>query len=299
MATYQKNELIGNALTAVYPMYALGALYVVYPIFGWYLFVRVFLARLRSQTFNVHPVVILWTLSMLFMLLVLIIGHIDWEIGLAPTIKSAIGWAKGWALLAVFIFVGCLLTDRSQLVRAACTVGKWTLYLTPILLAASALRLPDTLYISPLKAMGGSTVEYFSISLYEVDPGFGISRFRYFAPWAPAIGLIGNILLLLCLQEQDKSARSFGVLGCALMIVLSLSRLGWIVAIFVPVMLFACSRSTRAGLWLLGAIGFLLFALLGNEAILALINGWEELKSARSDSTIVRQYLADIALSRT
>jgi len=279
-------------------MYSVGALYVVYPVLAWYLFARVFLARLRGQTFNFHPVVIVWMLSMLLMLLVLIIGHIDWQVGLAATIKSAVGWAKGWALLAVFIFVGCLLTDRSELVRAACMVGKWTIYLTPVLVAASVLRLPDTLYISPLKVIGGSTVEYFSISLYEVDPGFGVSRFRYFAPWAPAIGLIGNILLLLCLQEKDKSTRRFGVVGCALMIVLSLSRLGWIVAIFVPVMLYAWSRSARTGLWLLGTIFFVLFAAVGNEVIQTLVGGWEDLKSARSESTIVRQYLADIAISR-
>jgi len=298
MATHQKNELIARALTAVYPMYSMGALYVVYPVFAWYLFAWVFLARLRTEKFTLHPLVTLWMLSMLAMLLVLIVGHIDWELGLPATIKSAVGWAKGWALLAVFLFAGCLLTDRAYLVRAACIVGKWTIYLTPVLLAASVLRLPDTLYISPLKIIGGSTVEYFSISLYEVDPGFGISRFRYFAPWAPAIGLIGNILLLLCLQEKEKSVRTWGVVGSVLMIVLSLSRLGWIVALVVPLMLFAWARSARAGIWLMGALGFVVFALIGNDAIYALLSGWEDLKSARSDSTIVRQYLADIAVFR-
>jgi len=297
VATHQKNQLISQALTAVYPMYAVGALYVAYPVLAWYLFARVFLARLRRDTFALHPVVVLWLLSMTAMLIVLIVGHIDWEVGVTATVKSIVGWAKGWALIAIFIFAGCLLTERAALVKAACVVGKWTIYLAPVLIIASVLRLPDTLYVSPLKAIGGSTVEYFSVSLYEVDPGFGISRFRFFAPWAPAIGLIGNILLLLSLQEQDRSRRTWGIVGAALMIVLSLSRLGWIVAVAVPVFLYAWSHSARAGLWLLGAISFVIFALVGSELIYALFNGWEELKSARSDSTIVRQYLADIALS--
>lgn len=298
MATYQKNQLIVQALSAVYPMYAVGALYVVYPVFAWYLFARVFLARLRHDTFVVHPLITLWLISMVAMLIVLIVGHIDWEVGLVATIKSIVGWAKGWALIALFLFAGCVLSDREALVKAACTVGKWTLYVTPALVIASVLRLPDTLYVSPLKVIGGSTIEYFSVSLFEVDPGFGISRFRFFAPWAPAIGLIGNVLLLLCMQEKDKKIRFYGVMGCGLMVALSLSRLGWIVAVVVPLFLCVWSRSTRTGLWFIGALSFVLFALIGSELIYTLVSGWEDLKSARSDSTVVRQYLADIALSR-
>jgi len=298
MATHQKSQLIARALTAVYPIYGVGALYLAYPVFAWYLFARVFLERLRRGTFTVHPLITLWLISMLAMLIVLVVGHIDWEIGLTATIKSVVGWAKGWALIAIFLFAGCLLSDRQALIRAACTVGKWTLYLTPVLMLASVLRLPDTLYVSPLKVIGGSTIEYFAVSLYEVDPGFGISRFRFFAPWAPAIGLIGNILLLLCLQEENKKSRAYGIIGSLLMITLSLSRLGWIVALVVPLFLYGWSRWARTGLWLLGALSFVLFALLGSELIYALVGSWEDLKSARSDSTIVRQYLADIALSR-
>ena len=220
-------------------MYGVGALYLVYPVLGWYLLGQVAVKRLRGDSVALHPLITCWLVGMLCMLIVLIIGHIDWQLGTAATIKSSVGWAKGWALIAVFLAAGTLLTDRSQLVRAVCTVGKWTVILTPLLIVASIIRLPEVLFISPLKILGGSTVEYFSIALYEPDPGFGVSRFRYFAPWAPAIGLIGNLLFLISTQEKDTTMRRFGMTGAIFMIVLSLSRLGWIVALVVPCALIA------------------------------------------------------------
>jgi len=298
VATHHQNQLIGGALTAIYPLYAAGALYVVYPVFAWYLFLQVFVGRLRNQSLRLHPLISLWLISMLAMLVILVIGHIDWQLGATATLKSAVGWAKGWALIAIFIFAGTLLTDRSVLIRAACSVGFWTLCLTPLFMFAALVGLPDMLYTSPLRVIGGSTAEYFTISLYEIDPGFGVSRFRYFAPWAPAIGLIGNLLLLLCMLETEPRRRRVGIAGALLMIALSLSRLGWIVALAVPAMLFALSRAQNAKLWIVGVATFAVFSIFGAQMMALLVDGYEGLKAARSDSTLVRQYLADIALSR-
>ena len=279
-------------------MYSVGALYLVYPLLGWYLLAQVGVKRLRGGRVALHPLIICWLISMLFMLIVLIIGHIDWQLGLIATLKSSIGWAKGWALIAVFLAAGTLLTDRSQLVRAACSVGKWTVLLTPALIAASLVQLPEILFVSPLEVLGGSTGEYFAIALYEPDPGFGVSRFRYFAPWAPAIGLIGNLLLLLSTQEKDTNMRRYGMAGAVCMIILSLSRLGWVVALVVPCALLALASWRSNWLWLLSAISATLFAVVGNDLILVATDGYETLKGARSESTLVRGYLADIALSR-
>lgn len=279
-------------------MYLLGALYIVYPLLGWYLIAKLLVQRLRGQAMCIHPVIALWILAMFCMLIILIVGHVDWELGLFSTLKSTVGWAKGWALIAVFLAAGALFTNRAPLIRAACIVGRWTLFVVPILLIAFALGLPDTLYVSPLKVLGGSTAEYFTISLYEMDPGFGIPRLRLFAPWAPAIGLVGNVLLLLCTLESDKALRFQGILGALLMILLSLSRLGWIVALVVPVALFTLTHLRHKRFWAFAAVLFTLFACFGVQLIEFLNTSFEQLKSARSDSTVVRQYLADIAISR-
>lgn len=276
----------------------MGAVYIVYPLLGWYLVAKLLVQRLRGQALRIHPIVALWLMAMFCMLVILVVGHVDWQLGLTATIKSTVGWAKGWALIAIFLTVGALLTDRKPLTRAACIVGRWTTILVPLLLLAFVLGLPDTLYVSPLKILGGSTAEYFTVSLYEVDPGFGLPRLRLFAPWAPAIGLVGNVLLLLCFLEQDKRLRLQGILGASLMILLSLSRLGWVVAIFVPTMLLAIANMRGQKLWVVAAIVCALFAAFGLQLVELANNSIEQLKSARSESTLVRQYLADIAISR-
>lgn len=298
MASTNHPKLIAAALTAIYPMYLMGAVYIVYPVFGWYLISKLLVQRLRGQALLIHPVIVLWLMAMFCMLIILIVGHVDWQHGLAATIKSTVGWAKGWALIAIFLAAGALMTDTAPLIRAACIVGRWTLFVTPFLLLAFALGLPDTLYVSPLRILGGSTAEYFTVSLYEVDPGFGIPRLRLFAPWAPAIGLVGNVLLLLCSLEGDKKLRLQGIVGALLMILLSLSRLGWVVAIFVPAILFAITNAHQKRIWVVTALFCALFAVFGTQLLEFLNNSVEQLKSARSESTIVRQYLADIAISR-
>ena len=65
-----------------------------------------------------------------------------------------------------------------------------TLALAPILLAAAFLHLPRQLYVSPLQAVGGPGPEFFAVELYGIEPETGVARWRFFAPWAPAAGLL-------------------------------------------------------------------------------------------------------------
>ena len=34
------------------------------------------------------------------------VGHLDWSLGTGATIKSTIGWMKGWALIPLFLLAG-------------------------------------------------------------------------------------------------------------------------------------------------------------------------------------------------
>ncbi len=49
------------------------------------------------------PVIWAWAAGMLAMLVTLWIGHLGWSLGTNLTIKSTVGWAKGWALLALYL----------------------------------------------------------------------------------------------------------------------------------------------------------------------------------------------------
>lgn len=287
--------LIEKALRWTFPLYLVGALYIVGPVLGWVLGAMLLLTW---RDLRLHPLVMLWAVSMLVMELALVVAHINMELPLVSMIKSSIGWAKGWALMALFIGAGALLKDASVLYRGACHIGLVALCISPLLFAAGLLGLPESLFVSPLKVVGGSGPEFFEVVLYEIDPGFGIPRLRYFAPWAPAIGLVGNILLLLALQERDLRWRIAGSIGCLVMVALSLSRLGWLVALSVPLCLFVIGRIKRPATWLLAAPAVFVVGLLVPAFLEAAGHAFDSLMSARADSTLVRGWLADIALQR-
>ena len=289
------DQLVRRALTWTFPLYAVGALYVVGPVLGWVLFAALVWQR---RIYDLHALVWVWVAGMITMEIALIAAHINLELSLLSMIKSSIGWAKGWALIALFIAAGALLRSVESLWRGACHVGATALLLTPILIAASVAGLPETLYVSPLKVIGGSGPEYFEVRLYERDTGFGMTRLRYFAPWAPAAGLVGNVLLLLTLREPNFRWRIVGSVGCVLMIVLSLSRLGWLIALAVPTSLALLRHIRRPPLWFAAAPAAMLAGIALPQLLPVAEAAMDNLMAARADSTMVRGWLAEIAVQR-
>ena len=291
----EAERLVSLAFRWTFPLYLAGALYVSGPVLAWVLLA---LLAWRWRQVMLHPIAWLWIVGMLLMEVALVVAHINMELPLLSMIKSSIGWAKGWALMALFVAGGALLRSPDVVYRGACHVGIVALCITPVFFVSGMAGLPEILYVSPLMVVGGSGPEFFEVRLHEFDPGFGMTRLRYFAPWAPAIGLVGNILLLLALQERDPRWRVAGSLGCFVMIVLSLSRLGWLVAIAVPGLLFLLKHSRRPAIWfaavpLVFAAGILMPLMLPVAEVF-----FDNLMSARADSTLVRGWLAEIALHR-
>lgn len=295
-----EERVIWYGLTWTYGFYALGALYLAGPVIGWVLFF-IALNRLTNPLEHVRipGPVLLWILGMVMMLICIVVGHLQQGLGTVQLIKSSIGWVKGWALLAVFIFVGASLRIRPQLIaRAAMRVCLHTLWLLPIFVSAWILRLPETAYVSPLKLIGGPGPEFFAVSLYEVDPQSGLPRWRLFTPWAPALGFMANIFFLLAFVEQEPKWRRIGIVASILMILMSQSRLALVVLLLVLGLLFTL-RFLRGPLLAFAAMaGSLLFAFLGPWLLDAFDATYESIKSARADSTRVRAALARIALHR-
>lgn len=290
------------ALIGTYGFYALGALYLVAPIVGWVLMAYLVwcIARPVPARPRIHipmPVWI-WVLGMLVMLLALLVGHLDNRLGTVSTIKSSIGWAKGWALLAIFPLIGCLPVRPEILYRAACWVGLHTLLLLPVFVAAWLIGAPQTLYVSPLQAVGGPGPEFFALSLYEIDPGSGLPRWRLFTPWAPAVGFVGNIYFVFALQEKQTAWRRIGMLGAVLMVIMSGSRLGLVALIFVSATSWGLARMLRPGMLMLGGASLSWLGLVGIVIQQAIEDFWEAFRAARADSTRVRDALQRIALHR-
>lgn len=298
-----EEKVIWFAIVWTFPFYLLGALYIVAPVLAW-LMLAYLAQKLWRQNDLTSPQeritipfgVWLWCFAMLLMLIALWMGHADWQLGTAKTIKSSIGWAKGWALLAVFPLVGCLNIRAEIIYQATSRVCLHVLIIFPFLVAAYLLGLPQELYISPLKIVGGPGPEFFRVNLFSITPEGGV-RWFLFAPWAPALGFIASIYFLFALQLRGRS-RWIGVLGSLLMILMCKSRLAIVVIFLLPLSLYALSNLTRVGILIQGAIGSLLAGAFAPYLLTLLQDFAEGFRSARVDSSRVREALGRIAVER-
>ena len=295
-------QIITICITYTFVFYLLGALYLVAPIVGWVLLAVVIARWSIAKPFanqNSQWLIRLWILCAIVLEFALVMGHIDFSLGFGKIIKSTIGWAKGWALLSVFIVLGFTLQIRYRVIcRAACVIGLIAIIAAPILIFAYFVGLPNQLYVSPLKILGGAGPEFFTVILYEIDPFNGAPRWRFFAPWAPAVGFVANIYFVAAWFEKDLRWRLFGLFGNAIMIVLAASRMGMIVMLLVPISVWFMSRLTRSWVMLAAVIALLLGAIFFDPLSHALLSLFDEIKGARADSTRVRSSLGNIAFYR-
>jgi len=225
--------IVALALASTWIVYLFGGLYVLGPVLGvgltGLLCARLYLADGGVGATRVPSIpsgVWVWIAGMLVMLLALEVGHMNQNMGVGQTIKSTIGWAKGWALLALFPLIGaCMNIKLETLIRAAGWVALGTLLLTPVFMLAPMAGLPEVLFVSPLKLVGGPGPEFFAVQLYSLEPSDGSTRLRYFTPWSPAAGMIGNMYLIFALSDKRKFWKWMGIVSALAMILTSKSRL--------------------------------------------------------------------------
>ena len=294
-------RLISRTIAAAWLLWLVGGLYIAGPVIGWLLAALVFLELyLGRKSLAIVPATVwTWLIAMAAMLLILWVGHSNFSLGTGQTIKSSIGWAKGWALIALFPLAGAVLDIRlSVIARAVCRLGMWTLIILPLFLAAPFVGLPEMLWVSPLRVVGGPGPEYFATILYTIEPGAGTPRWQFFAPWSPAAGMVAVIYVFIAAQEKDLFWRLAGIAGFLAIALLSQSRLALVaIAIVVPIA-WAAARVDRGWLWWVGAGGALILGLFGLELAAIIEQLASDFSSARADSSRVRAALGRIALER-
>ncbi len=294
-------KLVWYSTIWTYGFFLIGGLYIVGSVLAWILFFYLAL-KLWLETEEVPPsqrVVIpfilwIWIIGMLVMEVALIMGHLDFNLPTSLIIKSSIGWAKGWALLALYPLAGCLKIRPQLIYRAVCIICFHTLLLSPLLIVAPILHLPEILYVSPLKAVGGPGTTFFDVSLYEINLE-GETRQRLFTPWGPALGFVGNVYFALALREKNKKWRWFGIIGSIYMCIICKSRLAQVCLVVTPTLIFFLSRLTRPFILMLLGTASVLAGLLSTTLINAFDSFWTKFKGARADSTRVRMVLKEIA----
>ncbi len=299
-------SLIAGTIAASWGLWLVGGLYVAGPLLGWTLgglvAAKLYVAPglpSANRPPRIGFAVRVWLGGMAAMLFVLFVGHANFDLGAVATLKSSIGWAKGWALLALFPFAGAVLDVRAALIyRSVCRLGRQTLCLLPVFLVAPYIGLPETLWTSPLKILGGADDAFFAVVLYTLEPGSGIARWQFFAPWSPAAGLIGVVYLLCAVEEKDGRWRAIGCAAGLAMILMAQSRLALVAVAIAWPLAFAVSRLNRAGIWF-AAVPVVLAGSWFWPVLLSIIDKAQaDFVGARADSSRVRASLGRIAVER-
>jgi hypothetical protein len=290
-----EERVIWHCILWTYGYYVLGALYVLAPVIGWVLATHI--AR-RDGLAGLPAATWAWIAGMLVMLLALIVAHADFQLGLGPMIKSSIGWAKGWALLAVFVVVGFGQIRLALLARAAALLGIQTLCLLPLVILAWAAHAPGHLYVSPISVVGGPGPEYFAVELYGISPDNGTPRWRLFAPWAPAIGMVMCVYFMLARAESNRLLRRLGMAGMLLAIVASSSRLGLLAIPATLGIVWLLLNMARPWVLMAASPIALLAGILAEPLIALQEEVMGRFHGARADSSRVRAALGRIAVER-
>ncbi|RLT96777.1 O-antigen ligase family protein [Ketobacter sp.] len=300
--TSTEERLIWIGIVFTYGFYLTGTLYVVGSLIGWALLamvlLRAFVEGRWPERAVVPATVWVWIIGMLVMLVALWVAHHDYNMGSGQTIKSSIGWAKGWALLALFPLLGAVIHFKpAVLVRACCVLAAQAIVFVPLGLAGFMVGLDGPLYLSPLKAIGGP-ISTFEVNLFGMNPESGRPRWPFFAPWAPAAGLMACIYLVICSQERNRFWRNAGVVGALFMCLFCQSRAGWaIFVMLIPALIVFRRLPLPMALLMLGTLACVVL-LLGQPIYEGVMDLYQQAKDSRPGSTRVRAALANLALQR-
>jgi hypothetical protein len=301
-----EERLIFWPLVLLWPLWATGLLLVTFSFVGWTV-AGIAVAR-RLGWFPVthnhveRPLPVIasaWLVGMAIMLVALIVAHIDYGYDSIKTIKSTIGWVKGWGLIGATVFAGSMAHVRPQLLfRAFNILGLQTALLTPFMVLIAVAGLPTVFYISPLAYVFGPDELYYAVGFHSRDSGrFGF-RLSYFAPWAPAAAFFGVIAFVFALFDKSAFWRYAGLTGALCMCLLSQSRLAVVAIPLIGFVLWMTARITRP--WLLAVMATTVVAsMLFIDPLIEVARDLEAaFTGARADSSRVRATLQRIALHR-
>jgi hypothetical protein len=300
-----EERLVYWTMISTWGLWLLGALYIVSPVLGWTLVGISFCFQAKSgQRSTSLPtaaqfLIGVWSVAVLTMLLALFVAHANFSLSFEQTLKSTIGWMKGWALLAAFLAAGAMSNVRPQLIfRASNILALQTLLLVPVFLAAPALGLPKSLYVSPLLMLGGPGPEFFNVELYSFDPSAGSLRWRFFAPWAPAAGMIAVLSFVFAVFDRSRLWKSIGMAAAIAVCVMSQSRLAAISLPAVTLMVVFLSNLTRPAPFVIAAVIIILAVLSYDQIWAAYDYATDMFVKSRADSSYVRATLQSIAQHR-
>ncbi|MBW4641972.1 MAG: O-antigen ligase family protein [Goleter apudmare HA4340-LM2] len=293
-------SLVWYYIIGTYPIYLIGAQYVCATLLASFL--TFYLLRkcwtqteetLLTEKITISSSAWVWIIAMLIIEVALIVGHLNFDLGIGQIFKSSFMWYRNWGLLALFPLIGHLNIRSKIIYRAVCILCLQSLIIIIICSLAHFLKLPNFSYVSPLKVFGGVSDSY-SIYLFYVLDEYQ-PRLQLFAPWAPALGLIGNIYFCLAQQELNKKWRYLGMVGAVAMIFGSVSRLAIVCLPLVLLLMWILMNIVRPWVHLLTGFVSTLMGIFSSTLISTLENFNDRFTKARSGSSEVRARLGRMA----
>lgn len=299
-------KIIWYYMVGIYLLYFVGAQHLIAPAVGWFLALYL-CKKLWEQTdetkeeekIRIPFGVWVWIIFMLLMEVALIASHMDFNMDIARVIRSTINFfIRTWSLFAVFPLVGCLKIRPQLIYRAVCIVCIQSLILFPICNLAILLHIPGHLFMSPLQKLGGVGAEYYNVYIYGVDGETLKPRLYLFTPWAPALGMVGDLYFFLALQEPNKKLRWLGMIGAALMVWGSDSRLGILCLLILPFVRWFLANFSQPVVQIGTGVVSLLSGLFGIQIVTWMKDFKDQFDGQRAGSSKVRDILGRIALYR-
>lgn len=235
--TLKKNELkplnlpetiIFYLAISTYPLYLIGATYIVVPLIGaglaiyalWQWRIQTTETPLLERVF-ISPTAWVWLIAGLITELAMIVGHFNFDLGFKLMVFTTINnWYRRWAIIPLFILVGHLFIRPKLMYRIGCIIAIEAAAVIVIGTILANLGVPEIDYISPLSVFGGGT-DHYHIYLFENALE---DRVNSFTPWSTALGTVGNFCFFLAGEEKAKRWRTAGMVSALTMVVASQSR---------------------------------------------------------------------------
>jgi len=170
--------------------------------------------------------------------------------------------------------------------------------LIPFLLLAPMVGLPEKVFVSPLKIVGGPGPEYFTFFLYTLDPESGAARLQFTAPWAPAAGFVANMMLVLALEDKRRFWKIIGVITAISVVLLCKSRMALLCMLLAWPSAYFIGNFARGWPALLASAGVLGAGLFSPQIISTFTALIDRVNGMRAGSNRVRQALNDMAFDR-
>jgi O-Antigen ligase len=224
-------KLIWYYITWNYLIYLMGAQFILAPLMAWfllgYLLIKWWLQdedTPLSEQIHLSTASLIGCGAMLIVAATFLIGSLDFEENYYVIARNFFnGWVRMWSLLVIFPLIGHLNIRPQIIFRAVSIFCSQSLALVILFwMIAFATDGAAFHYVSPLYKFGG-LLNYYTVivgNLVDVNEW----RLQMIAPWAPAMGLVGNVYFFLAMQETDKKWRYLGMAGAVVTILSTFSR---------------------------------------------------------------------------